>query len=479
MSKPVSMSTTLPVNPAPETQAAHNDMSHSTESLLAEAQQRAVRYLDGLDSRPVFPSATAVAALPALGGPLPEQPGSALETLALMDNIGSPATVATAGRRYFGYVVGGAIPVTLAANWLAGAWDQVAGLRVMSPAAAAFDDIAVEWLIDILGLSEAAGGALVTGATMANFSGLLAARHHLLDRLGWDVEAKGLFGAPELRVVVGAEVHGSMRKSLGLAGLGRERVEEVPVDGQGRMRADALPKLDSRTILCLQAGNVNTGAFDPAADILPAAREAGAWVHVDGAFGLWAAASPHYRHLMEGYRLADSWATDGHKWLNVPYDSGILITRHPDALRQAMVIQGAYLKPSDEREPCHYTPDSSRRARGIEIWAALRTLGRAGIADLVERTCRFAQIFAARFREAGLTVLNDVVLNQVMVSFGDAAQTQAVINDIQDDGTCWCSGTVWQGHTAMRVSVSSWATTEVDVERSAESIIRAARRVGR
>lgn len=311
---------------------------------------------------------------------------------------------------------------------------------------------------------------------MANLAALAAARHALLSRLDWDVEARGLYGAPELRVIVSGEIHVTLSKALSLLGLGHDRVVRVPTDGQGRLQIDQLPALDDRTIVCIQAGNVNTGGFDPAAEVCRRAREAGAWVHVDGAFGLWAMASPGFAALTDGIAEADSWATDGHKWLNVPYDSGIVLVRRAADLRAAMSVSAAYLAESAEgdREPSHYTPESSRRARGVEIWAALLTLGREGIADLVERTCRFARAFAQGLESRGFEILNDVVLNQVLVSFGSPETTRAVIGHLQAGSVCWCGGTVWQGRTAMRISVSSWATTETDVQLSIEAMIRAA-----
>jgi glutamate/tyrosine decarboxylase-like PLP-dependent enzyme len=360
------------------------------------------------------------------------------------------------------------------ANWLATTWDQNGGLVVTSPTNAALESISLRWAKDVFHLPAQSAGGFVTCATAANFSALAAARHKLLARAGWDVEAQGLFGAPPLTVVVGDEVHASVQKALSLVGLGRDRVVRVPVDSQGRMRLDAFPVVDDRTIVCLQAGNVNSGAFDPVADICKLAHSQGAWVHVDGAFGLWAAAAPARAHLVRGVEDADSWATDAHKWLNVPYDSGLVFTRDPDSLRQAMSIGGAYLAQDEERVPYQYTPDFSRRARGIEVWAALRQLGRSGLADLIERTCRYAGRFSEGLRAAGYSVLNDVVLNQVLVSCGSPERTREVIKRIQQDGTCWCGGTVWQGHTAMRISVSSWATTEADVERSLAAILNAA-----
>jgi glutamate/tyrosine decarboxylase-like PLP-dependent enzyme len=356
---------------------------------------------------------------------------------------------------------------------MAAAWDQNAALRVMSPAAAAFEDVALDWVRDILRLPAESAGALVTGATMANFVGLAAARRQLLLRAGWDVDNDGLFGAPPLTVVAGEEVHVSVLKALGLLGLGRGRVHRVPVDRQGRIRVDSLPAMTDRTIVCIQAGNVNSGAFDPARDICTHAHEHGAWVHVDGAFGLWAAASPRYRHLTEGFEDADSWATDGHKWPNVGYDCGVALVRDASALRSAMTTSSAYFSPGDRREP--YGPELSRRARGVELWAALRSLGRSGLADLIERTCAHAQRFAEGLRGRGFEILNDVVINQVLVSFGSPERTKAVIERIQRDGTCWCGGTEWQRRTAMRISVSAWGTTAADVDASLEAIDRATR----
>ncbi|HXT34747.1 MAG TPA: pyridoxal-dependent decarboxylase, partial [Chloroflexota bacterium] len=391
-------------------------------------------------------------------------------------DLGSPGTVASAGPRYFGFVTGGALPAALAAHWLAGAWDQNVTLTVMSPTASQLETTALRWLLDLLALPPESGGAFVTGATMANFTALAAARHALLSREGWDVEARGLFGAPEITVLVGDEVHISLLKALSLVGFGRDRVIRVPVDNQGRMRADALPPITGPTILCLQAGNVNSGAFDPAATLIPIAHQAGAWVHVDGAFGLWAAAAPARAALCAGFAEADSWATDAHKWLNVPYDSGIAFVRDANTLAGAMSAQGAaYIPTGAGREPSHYTPEMSRRGRGIEIWAALRSLGRDGLAGLIERCCRHAARFAEGLRASGYEVLNEVVLNQVLVHFHDDEITRRVIAGVQAGGVCWCGGTVWQGKAAMRISVSSWATTEEDVKRSLAAMVKVAR----
>jgi glutamate/tyrosine decarboxylase-like PLP-dependent enzyme len=345
----------------------------------------------------------------------------------------------------------------------------------MSPVAAELEEVVLRWVCEALGLPANCDGGLVTCATTANFTAIVAARHALLARAGWNVEDNGIFGAPPIDVVVGDEVHASLLKALTLAGFGKKRLKRVEVDGQGRMRADKLPQLSERTILCLQAGNVNTGSFDPAAEICTRAHEQGAWVHVDGAFGLWAAVSSKYRHLTEGFGQADSWATDAHKWPNVNYDSGIVLVRDGMALRTAMTMTAAYLEAGALREPMYHGPEASRRARGVELWAALKSMGREGLCSLIERTCAYAQRFAEGFREAGFEVLNDVVINQVLVSFGSAEVTQRVIRAVQEDGTCWCGGTVWQGKSAMRVSVSSWATTEADVELSLKTILRIAR----
>jgi glutamate/tyrosine decarboxylase-like PLP-dependent enzyme len=443
--------------------------------LLADACERAVRYLDGLASRPVAPGAEAIAGLRAFDEALPEKPSDPAAIIRMLDEVGSPATTAMAGPRFFGFVIGGALPVTLAANWLAGAWDQNTGLYRPTPGTAYLEQVALRWLLDLLRLPADCTGAFVTGATVANLCALAAARHAVLKRAGWEVEGRGLFGAPEVTVVVGAEIHPSVAKSLGILGMGRNRVVKVPTDARGRMRIDRMPKISGPTIICVQAGNVNTGDFDPIAEISRAARAAGAWLHVDGAFGLWAAAAPSLQGLTTGIADADSWATDAHKWLNVPYDCGLAFVRDRDALKAAMAISAEYLPTQSEfRNPSDYTPELSRRARGVEVWAALRTLGREGIAEMIERNCAQARRFAKKLSAAGFEILNQVVLNQVLVSFGDAERTTRVIQAIQDEGTCWCGVTVWQGRTAMRISVCSWATTDADVDRSIGAIVRTA-----
>lgn len=441
-------------------------------NLLQDTAQRAIRYLAALDDRGVAPSVEAVAALGALDTSLPDRPTDPAEVLDLLDTYGSPATTANTGGRYYGFVTGGVLPAALAASWMSSTWDQNGFGYTNSPVAVVLEEIALRWLVELLGLPSGCGGAFVTGATMANFTALAAARHAVLKRTGWDVEADGLFGAPPITVLIGEEAHPTLTKSLGLLGLGRNRVVKVPVDDQGRMRVDALPDIAGPTIICTQAGNVNTGAIDPICELSDRSDNSGTWVHVDGAFGLWAQAAPQRRYLTAGIEKADSWATDAHKWLNVTYDCGLAFVKDPDALRAAMSISAVYLPQTTRREPLHYTPEASRRARGIEIWATLRSLGRTGVADLIEDNCRMATRFAEKLQQAGFEIVNEVMLNQVLVSFGTPEHTLAVIKRIQEDGTCWCGSTVWQGRTAMRISVSSWTTTEEDVDRSVEAMIR-------
>jgi glutamate/tyrosine decarboxylase-like PLP-dependent enzyme len=443
-------------------------------AILTNAAERALSYLEKVNQRRVFPADESVQNLTRLGGAVPEHPEDLAAIIELLDEVGSAATVATTGGRYFGFVVGGALPAAVAAHWLADAWDQNACVYVLSPVAAYLEEVVLAWLLDLLGLPKECGGAFVTGAQMANFTCLAAARHAVLEQAGWNVETDGLNGSPSITVVVSEEVHATVLKALAMLGLGSKRVVRVPTDDQGRMRADAIPLIQSPAIICAQAGNVNTGAFDPLQEICEIAHRRQAWVHVDGAFGIWAAVSPNRRHLLQGIEAADSWAADAHKWLNVPQDSGIAIVKSPKALHAAMSISAPYLNTQERREPMQWTPESSRRARAIEIWAALRSLGRQGLADLIERNCGHAKMFADGLSEAGFEVLNDVVLNQVLVSFGNDETTQRVIEDIQKDGTCWCGGTIWHGRAAMRISVSSWVTTETDVRQSLAAISRVA-----
>ena len=453
--------------------------------LLALAADLAARYLESLPSRPVGRPVEAASLRSALGRPLPDDGVDPVTVVRELARDADPGLVASAGPRYFGFVIGGTLPAALAAEWLTAAWDQDAGNYVAAPAAAVVEEVTASWLLDLLDLPRGASVGFVTGATMANFTGLAAARHEVLARAGWDVEAKGLIEAPPVYVVVGDEAHVTIFAALGMLGLGRERVKRVPVDDQGRMRADELEGVlrtcDGPTIVCAQAGNVNTGAFDPLAEIAALTRRHGAWLHVDGAFGLWAAVSPSLRGHLAGNATADSWATDAHKWLNVPYDSGLVIVAHPAAHRAAMRGVASYLMgAAEERDPYDWVPEFSRRARGFALYAALRSLGRRGVTDLVERCCRLARRMADALRIAPeVEILNEVVLNQVLVRFsppgGDpSAFTRAVIAGVQRDGTAWCGGTTWQGKDAMRISLSNWATTEEDVDRSAEAILRTA-----
>ena len=445
--------------------------------LLDETFQRAARFLESLPERRVAASRVAGELVPALGGALPKKGLPASGILSRLDEVGEQGAVASAGPRYFGFVTGGVLPAPLAASWLAAAWDQNAFSEVSSPVGAAIERVACRWVLEALDLPADAGTAFVTGATMANFTALAAARRAVLLAHGHDADRHGLHAAPEIAVVVGEQAHATLFKALGMLGLGRDRAVWVPVDDQGRMRVDALPDLDGPAIVCTQAGNVNTGAFDPVGAICDAVRAGDVWVHVDGAFGLWARASAMFVDLVQGIDRADSWAADAHKWLNVPYDSGLAIVRDAGALRGAMSVQADYLPDRENREPFEFTPETSRRMRGVEVWAALASLGRDGISELVERNCRQARCFAAGLCDAGYEVLNEVVLNQVLVAFGDDGATAEVIHGVQREGTCWCGGTRWNGRAAMRISVSSWATTDDDVERSLAAIVRVANTV--
>jgi glutamate/tyrosine decarboxylase-like PLP-dependent enzyme len=466
------------------TDHATND---ETRELLQRTATLAASYLSTLNDRPVAKSVDHNTLLAALGGPLPatgEDPTIVIETLAAKCDAG---LVATPGPRYFGFVIGGAVPAALAADWLASAWDQNAFSFVLSPAAAVIEEVSRRWIADLLGLSENVSLGMVTGATMANFTCIAAGRHAVLSKVGWNVEEQGLFGAPPLNVVVSDESHVTVFAALQMLGLGRNRVTRVATDAQGRMRADVLREklagLSGPLLVCAQAGNVNTGAFDPVSDIAPIVHDAGGWLHVDGAFGAWAAASSRLKHLTAGLELADSIGVDAHKWLNVPYDCGFAITRDPAAHRAAMTLEAPYYVPSpnEARSNHNFVPESSRRARGFAVYAALRSLGRQGLADLVERNCALARRMASRLAEhPRVQVLNDVVLNQILVRFesqtgGDAdAFTASVITRVQNDGTCWLGGTTWHGKHVMRISVSNWATTEEDIDRSADAILRCA-----
>ena len=446
-------------------------------SLLIDAAARGADYRENAAERHVAPSREAIAGVERFIEPMPEAGTDDNEVLAILDEVGSPATVTMAGPRYFGFVIGGSLPVTVATNWLTTAWDQNVGMHEVTPATSTLERVAMDWMIELFGLPQGSAASFVTGATVANFTALAAARNRVYWDIDWNVEADGLIGAPPITIIVSEETHPTVFKSLGLLGFGRNRVVRAPVDGQGRIDASRFPAINGPTIICTQAGNVNTGAFDPVGDICELAKPKGAWVHVDGAFGLWAAASPNRAHLCSGFAAADSWATDAHKWLNVPYDSGVAFVRDTAALKSAMAITAEYLMTETEfRNPSDFTPELSRRARGVDVWAALKSLGRQGVAEMIDQCCSNARRFANGLGEAGFDVLNDVVLNQVLVSFGDDATNRSIIEDIQDDGTCWCGVTVWQQKTAMRISVCNWSTTEHDVDRSLEAILAIAQR---
>jgi glutamate/tyrosine decarboxylase-like PLP-dependent enzyme len=457
--------------------------------LLEETAEAAASYIDGLTDRPIG-TASVQELRTGLGGPLPELPtGSSQVISALVESV-EPGLVPSPGGRYFGFVIGGSTHAALAADWLTSAWDQNAGLYVCSPAAAVVEEVAGAWVTELLGLPAGVSFGFVTGCQMAHVTALAAARYRVLANVGWDVSEQGLFGAPPIGVFVGAERHVTVDRALRLLGLGAASIVEVEADAQGRMIPQALHEElthhDGPRIVCAQAGNVNTGSIDPLTEITDIAHGAGAWLHIDGAFGLWAAASPALRHLVSGADRADSWATDAHKWLNVPYDSGIALCADPEAHQAAMGVRAAYLVHSETdgpRDELDWNPEFSRRGRGFSVYAAIRGLGRAGVADLIERCCTHA----SRFAEAltllpNVEILNDVVLNQVLVRFIDDhgdhnTFTRSVIEAVQNDGVCWLSGTSWHGMAAMRISVSSWATTGDDVERSIESIKHAVTKV--
>ena len=467
------------------------------QDALARALDLARGYVASRAGRPVWATATLHELRAALGGPIPATPIDPTDVIDALARAAEPGLVTTTGPRYFGFVTGGALPATVAAEWLTAVWDQPAGLYVLSPAAAVVEEVVSAWMIDLLGLPAACSVGFVTGCHMANFTALAAARHELLRRAGWDVEADGLQGAPRLHVIVGDEVHVSVIGALRMLGIGSRQIVRAAVDDQGRMRPDALEAAfsghpdvaqgsgpaNTPTIVCAQAGNVNTGAFDPLDAIADITSRHQAWLHVDGAFGLWAAASGALTHHVRGIERADSCATDAHKWLNVPYDSGLVFVAHPEAHRAAMSLSAAYLvrSPEEPREPMDWVPESSRRARGFAVYAALRSLGRSGVADLVDRCCRLARRFADRLRqEPSIRILNDVVLNQVLVrvvpAAGDAdAATREALRIVQEERVCWLGGSRWHNMDAMRISVSNWSTTEEDIDRSADSIIRAVR----
>ena len=446
--------------------------------VLNRAHEIASRFLDDVATRHVGGRATRQSLIDALGGPLPQGPTDPLTVLEELVENADPGIVASTGPRYFGFVTGGAVPVTVAADWLGSAWDQNACLYVLSPAIAVMEDIVAGWILELLDFPRQSGVGFVTGCHLANFTCLAAARHEVLRREGWNVETQGLQRAPRVRVIVGDEAHITAIGALRYLGFGSEELEAIPVDGQGRMRADALASALARgggpTIVCAQAGNVSTGASDPFDAIVEVAHQRGAWVHVDGAFGLWAAAVPELRDQVRGIEKADSWATDAHKWLNVPYDSGIAIVADAAPHRAAMGLKASYLQrgADEERVGMDWVPDSSRRSRILPLYALFRALGRDGIVDIVRRNCALARRMAHTLSQApGVSILNDVVLNQVLVQFKDDETTRRVIAAVQTEGTCWAGGALWQGKQAMRISVSNWSTSEDDIDQSAAAML--------
>jgi len=469
----------------PKTATTNTEENLDRATLLKRTNELANEFLDSVAQRPVAHRVDFETLLSKMRGDgLSADAGDPVRIVEELSALADEAVVATAGPRYFGFVVGGALPVALAADWLTATWDQNGAFFAHSPLAAAAEQVAAAWLIDLFGLDRGASVGFVTGGTMANFTGLAAGRHALLKRLGWDVEKQGLMGAPPITVVTSDESHMSIFAALQMLGLGSERVVKVPADEQGRMRVDelrrTLTRIQTPALVCAQTGNVNTGAFDPIAGIVDCLRDFNSWLHVDGAIGLWAAASPAQRSLIHGIEMADSVSTDGHKWLNVPYDCGLVFVKDAAAHVAAMSLNAPYYvtKGASQRDNCDWVPEASRRARGFTVYAALRFLGRNGVSDLVDRCCRLALRMAERLsRDSGVTILNDVVLNQVLVRFKDPSGvnddefTAEVIRRVQEDGTCWLGGTTWHGMHAMRISVSNWSTTEEDINVSAEAIL--------
>jgi glutamate/tyrosine decarboxylase-like PLP-dependent enzyme len=445
----------------------------TSRELFDQAHAAAQHYLDGLLERRVFPSPEALEALQVFDEPLPDQPERPSEILRLLEEHGSQATVASAGPRYFGFVTGAALPAAVAARWLADVWDQNPALYVLSPIASQLEAICEKWIVDLLRLPAETVAGFVSGTSSATMCGLAAGRNHLLKRAGWDVIQDGLTGAPPLRVVVGEQAHVTVFKALALLGIGRSRLELVPTDDQGRMRLDALPELDERCLVIVQAGHVNSGSFDPIDEICDRARRLGAWVHVDGAFGLWAAASRAKRVLTRGIEKADSWSADAHKTLNAPYDCGVVLCRHRDALVGALQANDSYILYGNQRDGMLYTPEMSRRSRAIELWATLKALGRSGVEDLVDRLCAHAERFATKLKGNGFRILNDVVFDQVLVACDTPEATRTTLLEIQSAGVCWCGGATWRGEPVIRVSVVSWATTTSDVDRSVAAFVAA------
>lgn len=443
--------------------------------LLEKVQGFACEYMNTVNERPVFPSDKTRAQLSVFDEAFPEQPGNPDRIIEMLHEYGSPATVAQTGNRYFGFVNGGITPAGLAAKWLADVWDQNAGLYVISPVAAALEAVCEKWLVELFGLPGQTVAGFVSGTSTATMCGLLAARNYLLERAGWPVRKKGLFNAPRIKVVLGDQAHSTVFKALSTIGFGMDELHRVPVDSQGRMIAEQLPKLDEQTLVIAQAGNVSTGAFDPFDDICDPARKAGAWVHIDGAFGLWAAGSEQTRYLVRGIEKADSWSVDAHKTLNAPYDNGIVLCRDENALVSALQNTGSYIQYSSNRDGMMYTMDMSRRARGPELWATLKYFGKQGVQILINDLVRKAQEFARQLAQNGFTILNDVVFNQVLVCCETDEVTTRTLENIQKGGVFWCGGAQFDDRAVIRISVCSWATTDADIKTCVNAFVTAHR----
>lgn len=446
---------------------------YTDKEIFNDAQKYAYEYINGAYERNVFPSESALEQLSAFDEDLPIETQNAPELLRLLHEKGSPATSTLSGGRYFGFVNGGTLPIGVAARWLSDVWDQNAGLYIISPIASKLEEVSEKWLIELFGLHEDSVAGFVGGTSTATLSGLAAGRYRILANSNWDVGSKGLFGAPKIRVILSEHAHGTVFKALSLLGLGRDNVERVPVDKQGRIDIEQMPEIDERTIVIAQAGHVSSGSFDPIDEICNRAADVGAWVHIDGAFGLWAAASEHKKQLTKGIEKANSLSVDAHKTLNTPYDCGIILCSDEDALLSSMALSGSYIQVSENRDGMDYTPDMSRRSRVVELWASLKFLGKNGIEELVDGLCDRAVQFGDELAENGFRILNDIVFNQVLVACDTPAETKATLENIQSSGECWCSGAEWNNEPVIRISVCSWATTPEDVKRSVKAFVAA------
>lgn len=444
----------------------HNDMNEQikTKILFEKSKEYAYDYLDRVKDMDVFPSQDSLSMLEKFSESMPVGPGSSQGIIKLLHDVGSKTTVAQTGGKYFGFVNGGVTPVALAAKWLADIWDQNTALYMISPIASKLEDLCEKWIVELLGLHEDTAAGFVSGSSTAIICGLAAARNDLLLRQGWDVTEKGLFGAPPVRVVIGQQAHSSIWKALSILGFGKGNATIVPADEQGRMRVDALPLLDSDTLVILQAGNVNGGAFDPINEICDIANKANAWVHIDGAFGLWAAACENTRYLTKGIEKADSWSGDAHKTLNAPYDCGIILCKNRSVLVDAMQATGSYIQYSEKRDGMLYTPEMSRRARSIELWATLKYFGKSGIDELINYLCEMTKHFARGLKENGFFIENEIVFNQIMVRCENSYETTELLKRIQSSRVCWCGGAMWENKPVIRISVCSWQTTIFEIK---------------